>query len=264
MQLRLSELRPHLVSSRIFLMGPGAKTIETTGASYGEDSLIKFAPDLRLEPYATYWAGSGRHLVSLGSFSYTHSRLPLSARVGRYSSIAKGVKVMGARHPHEWASTSPVFYNRRLMMETFERDRGETPAYRTFEHLPDPVVIGNDVWIGENVTLGHGVHIGDGAVVASNAVVTKDVPPYAVVGGVPAKVIRQRFDEDTASELQRSAWWNYSPTALNQLDVRDPGEFARGAIGLIEAGAIEPFEPEEVTGRELAAAVASSFDGASS
>jgi acetyltransferase-like isoleucine patch superfamily enzyme len=256
MQLRLSELLPHLVSSRIFLMGPGAKTIETTGASYGEDSLIKFAPDLRLEPYATYWAGSGRHLVGLGSFSYTHSRLPLSTQVGRYTSIAKGVKVMGAMHPHEWASTSPVFYNRRLMMETFERDRGETPAYRKFDYAPDPVVVGNDVWIGENVTLGHGVHIGDGAVVASNSVVTRDVPPYAVVAGVPAKTIRQRFDEQTANDLVRSAWWDYSPTALNQLDVRNPAEFARGAIGLIEAGAIEPYRPAVLTGRELAADVA--------
>ncbi|MFL4472407.1 CatB-related O-acetyltransferase [Paeniglutamicibacter sp. MACA_103] len=256
MHLRLSELRPHLVRSRIFLMGPGAKTIETTGASYGEESLIKFSPGLRLEPYATYWAGSGRHLASLGSFSYTHSRLPLNARVGRYTSIAKGVKVMGAMHPHEWASTSPVFYNRRLMMETYERDRGETPTYRKFDYTPEPVTIGNDVWIGENVTLGHGVHIGDGAVVASNAVITRDVPPYAVVGGVPAKIIRQRFDDDTVNELVRSAWWNYSPTALNQLDVRDPGEFARGANNLIDAGAIEPYEPEVLTGRELAAEVA--------
>ncbi|WP_286166660.1 CatB-related O-acetyltransferase [Arthrobacter sp. AQ5-05] len=264
MHSRLSELRPHLISSRIFLMGPGAKTIEATGASYGEQTLIKFAPDLCLEPYATYWAGSGRHLLSMGSFSYTHSRLPPSTRVGRYTSIAKGVKVMGAMHPHEWASTSPAFYNRKLMMETFESDRGEAPTYRDFEYTPGPVVVGNDVWIGEDVTLGHGVNIGDGAVVASNSVVTGDVPPYAVVGGVPAKTIRQRFDEGTVSDLRRSAWWNYSPTALNQLDVRNPAEFARGAIGLIEAGAIEPYEPEVLTGRELAAALASSMDYAGS
>lgn len=256
MHLRLSEIRPHLVRCRIFLMGPGAKTIETTGASYGDDTQIKFGEDLRLEPYATYWAGSGRHLLSMGSFSYTHSRLPLSARVGRYSSIAKDVKIMGAMHPHEWASTSPVFYNRRLMMETFERDRGEAPAYRTFEYTPEPVLIGNDVWIGEDVTLGHGVHIGDGAVVASNSVVTRDVPPYAVVGGVPAKSIRQRFDEQATNDLLRSAWWNYSPTALNQLDVRSPAEFARGAVGLAESGAIEPYRPAVLTGRELAADVA--------
>lgn len=254
MQLSLHELRPQLVAGRVFLLGPGATTIEKTGASYGEDTAIKFAKDLRLEPYSTYWAGSGRHLVSLGSFSYTHSRLPLGTRVGRYTSIAKGVKVMGARHPHEWASTSPVFYNRKLMMETFERDTGEEPVYRDFDSTPEPVVIGNDVWIGENVTLGHGISIGDGAVVASNAVVIRDVPSYAMVGGVPAKEIRQRFDTDTVSELLRSTWWNYAPSALNSLDVRDPGGFARDANQLIAAGAIEPYRPSVLTGHELAAA----------
>lgn len=264
MHLRLSELRPHLVANRIFFMGPGAKSIDSTGASYGDDTQIKFGEDLCLEPYATYWAGSGRHLVSMGAFSYTHSRLPISAKVGRYTSIAKGVKVMGARHPHEWASTSPVFYNRRLMMETFERDRGEQPTYRKFDYTPNPVTIGNDVWIGEDVTLGHGVTIGDGAVVASNSIVTRDVPPYTVVGGVPAKTIRPRFDEETTRELLRSSWWNYSPTALNQLDIRNPAEFARGAIGLIEAGAIEPYRPEILTGLELAAAVNPSSSKAAS
>lgn len=142
--------------------------------------------------------------------------------------------------------------------------QGERPTYRKFDYTPNPVTIGNDVWIGEDVTLGHGVTIGDGAVVASNSIVTRDVPPYSVVGGVPAKTIRPRFDEETTNDLLRSSWWNYSPTALNQLDIRNPAEFARGAIGLIEAGAIEPYRPEVVTGHELAAALDPSNSSAAS
>ncbi|MFI8413235.1 hypothetical protein ACIGB6_12290 [Paeniglutamicibacter gangotriensis] len=69
MQLSLRELRPQLVTGRIFLLGPGVSSIEKTGASYGEDAPIKFVPQARMEPYATYWAGSGKHLVSMGSFS---------------------------------------------------------------------------------------------------------------------------------------------------------------------------------------------------
>lgn len=253
MQLSLRELRPQLVTGRIFLLGAGVSSIEKTGASYGEDAPIKFVPQARMEPYATYWAGSGKHLVSMGSFSYTHSRLPLSTQVGRYTSIAKGVQVMGARHPHEWASTSPVFYNNKLMMDTFQRDQGVETVTRPFKSAPTPVAIGNDVWIGENVTLGHGISVGDGAVIASNAVVTRDVPPYAMVGGVPAKEIRRRFDPQTVAALQASAWWNYAPSALSALDVSNPAEFASGVNRLIADGAIEPYQPEVLTGHDLAA-----------
>ena len=72
-----------------------------------------------------------------------------------------------------------------------------------------PVIIGNDVWIGRNAIIMDGVEIGSGAVVASGAIVTKDVPPYAIVGGVPAKVIRYRFDEQTIERLIESRWWDY-------------------------------------------------------
>ena len=71
-----------------------------------------------------------------------------------------------------------------------------------------PVVIGNNVWIGDKATILPGVSIGDGAVIAANAVVTKDVPPYAIVGGVPAKVIGYRYDEDTIDFLLKVKWWN--------------------------------------------------------
>ena len=71
-------------------------------------------------------------------------------------------------------------------------------------------MIGNDVWIGYEAVVMAGVHIGDGAIIASRAVVTKDVPPYTIVGGTPAKKIRMRFDEDTIAQLQELKWWDWS------------------------------------------------------
>ncbi len=79
-----------------------------------------------------------------------------------------------------------------------------------FEELRPMAIIGNDCWIGENVFYVGGITIGDGAVVLAGAVVTKDVPPYAIVGGVPAKVLKYRYDDDTIQFLLRIKWWNNS------------------------------------------------------
>ena len=78
------------------------------------------------------------------------------------------------------------------------------------------IVIGNDVWIGYEAVIMAGVHIGDGAIIASRAVVTKDVPPYTIVGGTPAKKIRMRFDEDTIAQLQELKWWDWNIDKIAQ------------------------------------------------
>ncbi|WP_416370947.1 CatB-related O-acetyltransferase [Vibrio cholerae] len=85
------------------------------------------------------------------------------------------------------------------------------------------MVIGNDVWIGQNVSLKAGIKIADGAVIAANAVVTKDVPPYAVVGGIPAKVIKYRFSESEICQLLELKWWNYNYKDFVGMDLNFSG-----------------------------------------
>lgn len=247
MKIAIKHIRPLLAAKRVFLMGAGVNSIEATGRSYKDDQIINIQPGISLEPYTTFWAGSGRNLLTMGAFSYTHSTLPHLVSVGRYTSIAAGLKVMGDNHPVDWLSTSPVFYNKRLMMNTFEADHGSESTFQEYDYRPERIQIGNDVWIGENVTLAHGVTIGDGAVVATNAVVTKDVEPYAVVGGVPARTIRMRFHERTVEELLDVQWWRYTPDQLADLDVRYPRDLAFRFAQRVAEHSLVPYSPESAT-----------------
>lgn len=131
------------------------------------------------------------------------------AQIGAFTSIANGVVLGGGRHPMEWVGMSPVFYEGRdsLRAKFAEHPR---PA-------PERVSIGNDVWIGRNAIVLPGVTIHDGAVVGAGAVVTRDVPPYAVAAGCPAKVIRYRFDEDTIGRLLSLKWWDLPEDQLQRL-----------------------------------------------
>lgn len=127
--------------------------------------------------------------------------------VGRYCSIAGNVKVVSATHPtSDFVSTSPMFFS---TLRQTGKSYCTTDRFNEFLSIDGrTVIIGNDVWIGEGVTIKGGIRIGDGAIVAMNACVTKDVPPYAIVGGVPAKIIRYRFNEDQIRKLQLIRWWN--------------------------------------------------------
>ena len=149
--------------------------------------------------------GHGCHFFgSMGYGSYICNDCKIEGTIGRYTSIAYGVRTICGTHPYKvpFATTSPMFFSlRKQAMETFA-------SAQLFEELLPPPTIGNDCWIGERVSIVGGIEIGDGAVVLTGAVVTKDVPPYAIVGGVPAKVIKYRYDEATIEWLLRVKWWN--------------------------------------------------------
>jgi acetyltransferase-like isoleucine patch superfamily enzyme len=125
-----------------------------------------------------------------------------NANVGAYCSIANDVCIGLGRHPKENFSTSPLFYR---VKNTFKVS--VVALDLNFDEY-SPITIGNDVWIGARVILVDGVTIGDGAIVAANSVVTKDVPAYAIVAGVPAKIVSYRFDKNKIKDLLNSKWWD--------------------------------------------------------
>ena len=120
-------------------------------------------------------------------------------RMGNYCSVAEGVTVLlGGAHRADWVTTYPFCVTERSL-----RAVPGHPASR------GPVVVGNDVWLGFQALVLSGVTIGDGAVVAARALVTRDVPPYAIVGGTPARVLRFRFDQSIIARLLALQWWNW-------------------------------------------------------
>jgi len=124
-----------------------------------------------------------------------------NARIGRFCSIAGGVTVGLGQHPLGQVSSHPAFYSAtQPIVKTFSDEDLFVPLQKT--------EIGHDVWIGQNAMITDGIRIGTGAVIAAGAVVTRDVPEYAVVAGVPAKLIKFRFDENLRKKLIATKWWD--------------------------------------------------------
>ena len=137
--------------------------------------------------------------TTVGNYNYIgHGTMTLNAIIGDYCSIASNVKIGQMDHDLQCVSTS---------CHIFGPEHGITQTTGFIQ----PTIIQNDVWIAANAVVKQGVTIGTGAVVGAGAVVTKDVPPYAIVAGVPAKVLRYRFDEKTAKMLLESEWWKSKP-----------------------------------------------------
>lgn len=157
---------------------------------------------------------------SIGDHSYVNNNSAIvHTHIGKYCSIGPQVQIVLGNHPMNMVSTHPVFYSNNKSFQTFS-DQNYVNEYL-------PVHIGNDVWIGEGVLIPGGVKIGDGAIVASRAVVTCDVEPYSVVGGIPARHIRYRFDSDVIKKIVSSDWWNWDEDKLKKSfkDFHDPSKF---------------------------------------
>ena len=131
--------------------------------------------------------------------------------IGKFCSIACGAKFLFNSANHTLKSLSN--YTFPLFFEEWGLDKKNVVS--AWDNKGD-IIIDNDVWIGYEAIIMAGVHIGDGAVIAARAVVTKDVPPYTIVGGTPARKIRMRFEEETIARLQQIQWWNWSVEKIRQ------------------------------------------------
>jgi acetyltransferase-like isoleucine patch superfamily enzyme len=142
----------------------------------------------------------------IGNYTYiSRNSLIQNTSIGNYCSIAHEVIIGVGNHPTDRFSTSPLFYRAK---NTFGiqivKDNGNFQDYESIE-------VGHDVWIGARVIILDGVKVGNGAIIAAGAVVTTDVPSYAIVGGIPAKIIKYRTKEENIRYWQNSKWWNLSP-----------------------------------------------------
>lgn len=147
----------------------------------------------------------------IGAYTYVSANTDVeNAEIGRFCSIADNCRIGMGSHEMTCISTSPVF-GHAINATRFSWTN------RIVDETENRTIIGNDVWIGSHAMIMGGVKIADGAVVGANAVVTKDVPPYAVVGGVPARIIKYRFDQKTIEKLLNLKWWNYPSDVLKSL-----------------------------------------------
>lgn len=153
-----------------------------------------------IHPTSTVESGSTVVNSSMGKYSFCGYNCEIiNVEIGSYCSIANNVIIGGAMHPMDWVSMSPVFYEGRDSVEK---------KFATFKRPDDKITkIGADVWIGNYALIKQGVEIGTGAVIGMGSVVTKDVGPYEIWAGNPARLIRKRFDDQKIDQLLTSKWW---------------------------------------------------------
>lgn len=192
------------------------KIIKTFGKNNNISPYVSYDSNTSIEGYAIIRSGSNLNgsKIGLGTLIGPDNNVS-GAKIGRFCSFAKDVKIVSAVHPIDLVSSNVSFYNTCNQNIPFGKGEISVPE-GLYTNNGFTAEIGHDVWIGVSVLIKGGVKIGNGAVIAMGSVVTKDVPPYAIVAGVPAKIIKYRFKEETIKSLLSINWWDWPEDLIRE------------------------------------------------
>lgn len=148
----------------------------------------------------------------IGRHTYIQAKSTIvNCEIGNFCSIGNNVFISPGNHPTTWVSTHPCFYSKENIQKSFES--------LTFNNKSNKTSIGHDVWIGNSSIILDGCTIGTGAIIGAGSLVTKNVEPYTIVGGVPAKIIKHRFDHELSERILQTKWWNLPDKRIHELSL---------------------------------------------
>ncbi|WP_313899145.1 CatB-related O-acetyltransferase [Methylobacterium sp. J-090] len=222
---------PELVLGRYLLTAELKRKLHARGVETAHGPGAMWIPEESAyeAPCSVKWMDLHGYL-RMGCFSYGVTGYFNNIEVGRYTSIGEEVQMGRGDHSINWLSTTPTFYLHEKLFDVGQSFTGATEydAYRPNTEgsqgfvMGSRIMIENDVWIGHRAYIRQGVRIGTGAIIGAYAVVTRDVPPYAVMVGNPARAVRYRFAEPLIARLLASRWWTLAPWQLKGIDVSRP------------------------------------------
>lgn len=206
------------------------KQLNDYGFKYQEDYICSIK---NVDNIFDYTKNNEINGVKVGRFTYGYEKHCFKGTylksIGAFCSINGSAKLGVGSHPHTWITSHPITYLDESNMTGEEGIKGITKISNDIldKIYAAEIIVGNDVWVGANTVILPGVTIGDGAVIGAGAIVTKDVAPYAIVGGVPARLIKYRFNENQIKILQSTQWWNWDLEKIKEeIDLfRNPNLF---------------------------------------